>query len=396
MNIIRGGAMKTRSLVVLAALAISSTSAWVISCSGSKASPPDGGSSTSGSSGTTSGVSFEHAHDRCIQLATASCQHDVACGYLSQGDIALCEATWDCDNTVAENIGDEQVDAGKASVSATAIEDCVNDITNAPCGETGGTAYRHSSNCDQIARGPTQGGGYCETGSDCLPAYSCVRSTTACGGTCQAWSTSGPCGLGYPGVAIGYFCALDGGVIPQVGQGASCDADYECVGTLVCSGLTNSRTCQPFGTLSAGAPCLGTHTCAPSLACIGFRADAGGTCIARSTVGSDCTWHLVDGGVLLFRDGGAQPVDSLCGIDSYCDPISLLCTGQAVLGGGCATDGGNPACLEGICVPASDGSGHGSCNIVGDGQPCQVGTDCASGYCAPAGDGGGACGATCP
>ncbi|MBS2027773.1 MAG: hypothetical protein JST54_07730 [Deltaproteobacteria bacterium] len=376
----------------------SGTSASATSTSGSSTGTSTTGSSGSSGAATTSSSGsggtggFESAHNRCLDEATAACQHDENCGSLNPADESLCVATYNCDDTVAESVADEQVDAGLATVDASALSACIQDIGNAACGDTGSAAIHGSLNCATVSRGLGGQGDACTTGNDCQVHFSCVRASTACGGTCQPWATSGPCGLGNGAVAVGFFCGDDGGVNPQSDAGAACLEDKECLPPYVCEGAAGAKTCATQGTGAQGDPCAGTHECALGFTCLNGGSDAG-FCWPRSGDTGLCNLVFSDGGLSLRADGGARPVESLCLDQLYCDQTHATCHKQAVLGDACTPDAGNPHCLEGACVDNGSGS---TCSYAPDGTACTRAADCSSGVCFPIADGGAVCGDTCP
>ena len=368
------------------------TSAGSTSTTGTSASTSTTGStgSTTTSGGSTGG--FEDAQARCLQQATAACDHDQTCGTLAAADTSACIATFSCDDASTTSLADEQVDAGLADVNTVALSGCVSDVEGASCGETGSEAIHQSTNCATVSRGAGGQGDPCVAGSDCQVHFACVRQSTACGGTCQPWSTSGPCGLGSGAVAVGYYCGDDGGVIAQSTQGASCTEDKACSSPFVCVGPAGAKTCANVGTGVQGDGCAGTHGCAPGMVCLDSAGDAG-FCWPRVADGESCNAVFSDGGINLTRDGGPRPVEALCLDQLFCNPSTVTCQQQAALGGACNPDAGNPHCLEGACL--DNGSGP-TCTFATAGTSCARNADCSSGSCFPVADGGAVCVDSCP
>ena len=347
----------------------------VLAAACGKSTGPSSGSS-SGSSGGSSGSSLPSAHQRCVTLAAAVCAHDTACGWYDATQTALCEASAGCSNTAAEAVGDGEVDAGRVVISATAYAACQADIASAACTETGAIARAQSANCSSVSTGTSPVNGMCLVSGDCQVRQStCLRSEAACAGTCASPITSGPCGVGEPGVALGSYCAPDGGAMPQGSAGTTCSVDVDCLPPLRCGGTRGANVCSTPGASMATQPCASNADCASNGVCVWIQTDGtGGVCMVRGGVGAACSLPEPDGGTLVFRDGGARPEAGLSNTGEYCDPGTITCQAQAALGAACNPDAGDPKCLAGSC-------NAGNCTYAADGANCTRAADCLSGSC---------------
>ena len=338
------------------------------------------GGSTTGSAPTLTGAS-----QRCTAIATAVCTHDVACGILAASQQDLCVQAA-CANAALLQLADAEEDAGQATYLSTSLDACVADISDGGCSQTGSALQANSSDCQTLGSGREEIGGSCVVDGDCLGGDVCVRSLGSCGGVCTERPSSGPCGLGSPPIALGFYCGTDGGVNAQQSPPASCSASNQCLPPYTCVGQSGAGQCNVLGAGGIGASCFAPGDCAIGFICNGSSHNMNGTCSPLGAPGSACV-KIVGSG-----DAGVQKPDpTQCQELENCDPVMLTCQAEVNIGANCNPDGGTPACAAGICLNADAGP---SCQFLADGARCSSSPACASGTCVF--DGGrGNCAASC-
>ena len=330
-------------------------------------------------------------HALCVQLATASCQHNVDCNVNLTAQLPACVASFGCENPGSSPVVQAEIDAGRAMFDAARFANCLAALADAGCDELGSTVRNNDPDCVTYFGGLGQPGSPCLSGVDCAGDTTCLRFPDTCAGVCSAEITGGACGVGKPETAIGYNCEA-GQAVALAGDGGACQSSADCAPHFRCEGLTGNLHCLPSPTAGAGEPCFGNNTCAFGSACFFFKLDGGpGICYPENGVGGPCGVTYPDGGRDDYVDGGQRANDALCLSFEYCDLDTLTCAPDSNIGGPCNVDGGNPQCDVGACDPAT-----GLCAFLADGQPCSASLDCASAHCVYGDAGSLICAKSCP
>jgi len=265
---------------------------------------------------------------------------------------------------------------------------------------------------------PLDGGGPCDTSSDCPDDLFCLNGTCVpegddCDPTCDTGEhcVNGTCVEDGdecdPACDTGYVC-LDGECVPDDECDPECEDDEVCANGVcvpVCDPGCSSANCEncdtstamcegcAMGYICVAGDCL--EGCTENSDCDSGEVCRNGVCVTGCTYDEDCGEDEV------CVDGICQPEDGggLCEDDDDC-PEGQSCSSNGICqpdegGGDCQTD---DDCLDGqTCSP------NGTCQPDDGGGDCQTDDDCledqtcVNGTCQPD-DGGGDCttSADCP
>jgi len=227
------------------------------------------------------------------------------------------------------------------------------------------------------------------------PGQVCAAGLWCVSGLCMAPSPpsplGGPCSMTCNCCAEGY-CAVNGTCMAYQTQGQPCSPSDGCLGSiccapgLQCSGTGDAGVCATAPLPVAGEPCGPYGSCALPLVCVGYGtlSDGGleaGTCAVPHDVGGSCVpatgegasssgcltgLNCVNGTCQVPTSTGACVSDyfsfssMLCGLSSFCDPVTMTCQPLLPLGASCTSVFGNYAlgdvndCEQGLC----DSTGH--------------------------------------
>lgn len=192
----------------------------------------------------------------------------------------------------------------------------------------------------------------CRRSEECAPELGCqsgvcVRREARLGEACALG--------GFPSCVGDTFCRQDAGVCASLaGVGGACVDSSSCVGTLRCSGVISTGTCQ--GKLPLGAPCALGGDCEADLYCAG----ATSRCERLPGVdGGDCslgvTGYRCDVGAFCLYLGGydfecrpLRPIGAPCDYGAMCQ--STECEGVNLPDGGFGR-----RCVERCAVRADAG-----------------------------------------
>ena len=270
--------------------------------------------------------------DFAQKFRDGECSAAVACNEFP--DTATCEASISLDSSDFNTVVAE-VKAGTVSYDGDAASQCLAYLTDNVCTFGG---FHGGQVCNSIFDGTLANGAACVEDEACkgykTQTAQCVRTDNMCdpGTTCC------------PGVCT---------AIQRAALGASC-ATLNCANDLYCSGV--DQTCKAL-VPTLGAAYEGYDGCEDPMYCKITSGASTGVCADAAASGGACD----------------TTGDTLCAdARQYCDPTTLVCTNDALVGAACSDT--VPCVAEANCNTAT-----GKCEAVPTvGQACSTigGTDC--------------------
>jgi hypothetical protein len=343
--------------------------------------------------------------DFAAKLAAASCAHDERCGFFGVSEDASCRVGQLAGIVSPPSYSiDDSINAGRATLDATASQACLSALDAAGCGFR--DSYNVNAACSGYIKGTVMNGVGCRSSLECATGF-CAAVAEGCAGTCKGFATAGfscanalcdaasycnadnsvcvalpttnqACNLNGLSCQAGLVChnvdsSGDNGTCGAVAKsGAACTYSGDCDVGLYCDPGTSPGKCAPL--LQSGATCTAYDACQAPFDCIGLTAPGGtstgstGKCAAWLDIGktcdpaagvTGCPFYSVCNAVskictAISTEGYACTTSNDCRADLYCNAAGF-CAKEVVYGAVCdPDDGAVDQCLSGSCDPTSN------------------------------------------